>query len=192
MDAVKQQVCDARAVVRHGDPGDMVELAIDGTAQVATTARGGQRDVLAVVSDVLYVPVEVSGEHRVVPLSQHFFDLRPIAAHGCVVPQGLMNDHDRPAGLGVFGETPLDEVKLLGLRPRSRHGGFRVAHHSEQFGIEDQEQHVLVYESVVGGTEPPLPGFGHHGVAHIVVADGVKERGFKFVDELFELIPLVV
>ena len=92
----------------------------------------------------------------------------------------------------MLGKGALDEGKLLLLGPRSRDGGFRVAHHSKQFGVQNQEQHVLVHEPVVRRAEAPLPGFGHQGVAHVVVAGGVEERRFEFTDEPLELVPLTV
>ena len=171
----------------------MVELAVEGAAQVAAAAGSGEGDVVAVLAHNLDVVVEVAGEHGVVATGEHRLHLRPVAAGAAgVVPQRLVHDDDGPARIGHLGQRLFDERELIGLGPGAGHGRVGLAHHAEKLRIQHEEQHVLVDEPVVGGSETRLPGFRHGGVAHVVVAGGVEERHFELIDEALDLVPLAV
>ena len=131
----------------------------------------------------------VPGKDRVVPLAQHGLEPEPVLEYGRVVPQGLVDEHDRPAGVGEFGQRLLNERELFLLGPGSGQRLVR-AHHPEEFGVQHQEQHITVHETVVGRPEACLPCLGHQGVVHVVVAGHVEERRLEPGDQALELVPL--
>ena len=140
----------------------------------------------------------MTGEHRVVALAEHRFDLLPIVLRSVgvfpelLVPARLVHDHDGPAGVGKSLQGLRDEGHLCGLRPRPRHRRAHVAHHAEELRVQHQKQHVLVREAVVGRAKARLPRFRHHRVAHVVVAGDVEKRRFEPGHEALELVPLAV
>ena len=193
LDAVQRQIGDERPGVRHAHQRHMVELAVHQAAQAAVAAGGGEGDVAAVMADDLHIAMRMAGEHRVVALAEHRFDLPPIVLRSVgVVPARLVDDHDGPAGVGKALQGLRDEGHLFGLRPRARHRRAHVARHAEELRVQHQKQHVLVHEAVVGRAKARLPRFRHHGVAHVVVAGGVEKRHIEPGHEALELVPLAV
>ena len=137
--------------------------------------------------------MEVAGEHGVVALAEHGLDAGPVPPHAlAVVPQRLMDEDDGPARVRVIRQDAFQPRELLGLRPRPGHGALRIAHHAEEFGVQGDEEHVLVKEVVVRGAEAVPPSLRHHRVAHVVVARDMEERRLQGVHEARELVPLTV
>jgi hypothetical protein len=170
----------------------VVELAPHGAAQPASAARGRERDVLVVPALMLRVAMVVPGEGGVGAVGQHGLDLQPIRVRLRRIPERLVDQHEGPAHVTVFGQHLLRERELIGLGEGAGHRAARVVHHAEQLGVERQEEHVAVAEVVVGRAEALLPLFGHDRVAHVVVAGHVEEGHLQPVHEALDLVPLVV
>ena len=171
-----------------------VELAEQRSTQAAAAAGGAEGEVLAVVAHVLHIAVEVAGEHGVVALAEHGLDAGPVPPHAlAVVPQRLMDEDDGPARVRVIRQDAFQPRELLGLRPRPGHGALRIAHHAEEFGVQGDEEHILVKGSgsTRGRTAPAKPPPSRRCSCRDCPRHG-KTGVSKAFHEAGELVPLTV
>ncbi len=185
MNSIEHQVGQHGPLGGHGDPDEVIEATVLLSGECRAAAGCGEHVVFLAPSDEACVGVFVSTEDGVLPAGECVFDLSP-ALFGeiglWVSPGWLVGDDKRPPDVSVFLER-LHGPVALGLAEVKRAGLGWV------FGVEDQEQAVVVEEVVIATSEPSVPVVVHWNVADVVVASTEEEGHFEPVDDRFELGP---
>ena len=121
----------------------------------------------------------VRGEDRVFPARQrraHLLETGLVF----LAPERAVEEDKGPAHAGVFGQGLFRPVNLFRAEAAER----------PVFGVEGEEEDVLVNETGPWAAVPLLPGVKQQRVADVVVARHVVERHVQPVHKAVELLPL--
>ena len=90
---------------------------------------------MALLRNFVQITMKVARDHGVFPTHQQVLNLEK-TVRVLVEPEGVVHEHERPAGIGVFGQCVLHVLDLM--------VGNNVATLARR--IEREKQHVLVDE----------------------------------------------
>ena len=172
-------------VLLHGDPGNVIELAVFDAAHPAAAARRRELIVFRAVAMEDLVAMDVAAEDVVLPARQRPLDRRPAVLFQVLgVPDRLVEEDERPAHLLVRVERLRDPLLLFLVD--GAHAVRRV------LGAEAHEERVLVDEVVIALAVASIVNGGSGFVGAVVVAGDVEERRLELLHVAIELIPLLV
>ncbi len=132
-DAVEPQVGNHGAIVGDRDHRNVIELAIPGSAQLASAAGRGQNVVIRVIAPVMQIAMKVAGNHRIFSAGKQFFDFGK-SSRIVVQPQRVVHKHEGPASIGILVERSSHGFDLI--------GGDDFAFFAGR--VQSEEEHVLV------------------------------------------------